>query len=361
MKILFIITGLGVGGAETQVCKLITELVKRGNQVKVISLSGEKIISPEIDDSEVIELHMKKNIFGFIMSYLKIISVIRDFRPDVIHSHMFHANIISRLSAAMFTNIKLICTAHSKNEGGHLRMFIYRLTDFLCDTMTNVSQEAVDEFIKLKAVKKDKIIAIHNGIDLEKFSPNINFRKKIRNELSIDKSTTVLMAIGRLTEAKDYPNLINAFDNVRRNNERVRLFIVGSGEEEHTIRLQVENLGLGNYVSFLGMRLDIPELLNACDLFILSSKWEGFGLVVAEAMACKRLVVATDCGGVKEVVGDAGILVESSNTSLLSKSIDIALNLSLTKKNKLCNLARKRIIEHYSMNSVVNKWIELYK
>ncbi|MNE51393.1 Capsular glucan synthase [compost metagenome] len=114
-------------------------------------------------------------------------------------------------------------------------------------------------------------------------------------------------------------------------------------------------------VEFIGMRYDVNKWMSAADVFVLSSAWEGFGLVVAEAMACERIVVATDCGGVKEVVGDCGYLVPPNDSTQLGNALSQALKLSELQRVQLGNSARRRIIESYSLASVSERWLSIYQ
>ena len=109
------------------------------------------------------------------------------------------------------------------------------------------------------------------------------------------------------------------------------------------------SLDILDVVDFLGVRMDIPALMSAADVFVLSSAWEGFGLVVAEAMACERLVVATDCGGVREVVGPYGHLVPPSDSKALCGALEAALNVSEAEYKTIGDCARKRIFDNFSL------------
>ena len=129
-----------------------------------------------------------------------------------------------------------------------------------------------------------------------------------------------LCVTGRFLELKDYPNLIRAFAQVRTRKPGIKLAIVGDGPLKADLEAVMNSLGVTDDVHLLGVRHDIPELMSACDVFVLSSASEGFGLVVAEAMACERIVVATDCGGVREVVGNAGLLVPLQDPEKLASA-----------------------------------------
>ena len=304
---------------------------------------------------------MKKTPIGFIRAYCQARQVINDFKPDVIHSHMVHANLFSRMLRLFMHIPKLICTAHSSNEGGRSRMLAYRITDSLCDLNTNVSQEAVDISVQRGAAPAERIIAMHNGIDTERFIFNSASRVKLRAELGLAENSRLLLAVGRLTQAKDYPNLFTAFTKLSELYDDVQLAVIGEGDEQAALTVIVTELGLTSRVHFLGLRRDVHEWMSAADVFVLSSAWEGFGLVVAEAMACERVVVATDCGGVKEVIGDCGILVPAKNSTALAQGLIQALALNAEVSSELGGLARKRVMNFYSLSTQVKSWINLYR
>ncbi|MCD6703720.1 glycosyltransferase [Vibrio cholerae] len=361
MKISIIITGLGMGGAETQVCNLTDRLAAYGHTILLISLTGESVNMPKHPSVKLVELNMRKTPFGFVKAYWQVVSNIRQFQPDIVHSHMVHANIFSRLLRAIAPIPRLVCTAHSNNEGGKTRMLAYRLTDRWCDLTTNVSQEAVEAFIAQKAAKPGRIVALHNGIDLAKFAFNPVARERCRAELGLNANQTLLLSVGRLTEAKDYPNLLRAFAQLVKSQPSIRLAIIGQGELTTQIEQMIEQLDLTSHVHLLGLRFDVADWMSAADCFVLSSAWEGFGLVVAEAMACERPVVATDCGGVREVVGDYGYLVPPRDSAKLADAIEQALAVSPKERKTLGENARKYIESRYSLSVVTDKWLEIYQ
>ncbi len=363
MKILFVITGLGMGGAEKQTCLLADRMVDAGHDVIIISLTGNTVVRP-INNISIKELKMGKNIFSFIYTLIRARELIKKFKPDVVHSHMFHANIFSRI-LRIFTKIPcLVCTAHSTNEGNKARMFIYRLTDKLASITTNVSQEAVQTFIDKGASYPGRIISIPNGIDTDKFKYTTETRLIKRKELNINDNNLMLLSVGRLTEAKDYPNLFKAYAKLCKENyfgRELLFFIVGVGHLQTELETLAEELNIKSSVHFLGIRNDIPDLMCAADIFILSSEWEGFGLVIAEAMACERVVVSTDCGGVKEVIGNCGELVPIKNHIALSDAISRMLTISVEEKTKLGAHARERIIKNNSIDVIMNRWVDIYR
>ena len=353
MKILYVITGLGLGGAEKVVCDLADQMILKGHDVKIVYLTGSVLVKPVSSRVELLPLHLNSasNIFCASRKYKKII---RDFSPDVIHSHMIHANIFARLNHLSFKYIRLICTAHNSNEGGRVRMLAYKLTNFLSNLNTNVSQEASESLISKGAFNKNNLITVYNGIDLSKF---IFFNKDINsNELSF-------LSVGRFNAQKDYPNLLHAIAIFRQNPQHKEyiLKIAGDGELRPQIEELIEHLGLKNNVTLLGRRNDIPQLMQEADFFILPSAYEGFGLVVAEAMACGAFVIATNSGGVAEVMGDTGILVPPQDSKALAEAIKQAVSKTPLEIQENNLKARQRVEELFSLEKSVENWLKIYR
>lgn len=360
MKLLFVITGLGMGGAENQVVNLADKLSNKGYDVCISYILEPEIVIPKSKNIKLIWLGGDKTLSGMIKAYFNLVKLIKTFKPSIVHSHMFHANIITRFTKILTNIPKLICTAHNKNEGGKIRMFLYRCTNFLGDFFTNVSQEAVQTFEEKNAVKKNQMIAMHNGIDTNKFLFNQESRDILRKELKIENKK-VFISIGRFDEAKDYPNLLNAFSIFYKKYKDIHLLIIGDGNLKTSIESMIINLNIEESVTLLGIRKDVEKFLSASDIFVLSSAWEGFGLVVAEAMACERIVVATDCGGVREVIDNCGFLIEPKNSEFLAETMQKAYFLNEKSAINIGNKARKRILEKYSLDNVVSLWEDIYK
>ncbi|GAA5093779.1 glycosyltransferase [Wohlfahrtiimonas larvae] len=351
MKILYVVTGLGLGGAEKVVADLADQMVLRGHVVKIAYLKGDVLVKPKSEHVELIYLGLESG-KKLIAASQKYRQLIQQYHPDVIHAHMVHANIFARLNRIGCKVPKLICTAHNSNEGGKIRMLAYRYTNFLSDFNTNVSQEAVQAFIEKGAFTSQNAEHIYNGINLEKFIYQVS--KEQQEKIS-------LLSIGRLNEQKDYPNLLNALVEVCKVFPKIHLNIAGEGELRSEIEALIEQLKLNQYVTLLGRRDDVPSLMQQADFFILSSKYEGFGLVVAEAMACGTFVIATDCGGVREVMGTTGLLVSPQNSQMLADAVIHAIELSEAERLDNNNAALAHVRENFDLNKVAQKWEQIYE
>jgi glycosyltransferase involved in cell wall biosynthesis len=335
-------------------------MVELGHDVSLITLYGESVVVPKSTEIKIFELGMIKTPFSVIKSYFEAVKIIKSLNVDVVHSHMVHANLFSRILRINTKMNKLICTAHSSNEGGLCRQVFYRLTNRLCDVFTNVSESAVQTFEDKGVVKKKSMICVYNGIDINRFQYVPSLRNKIRSELKIEDDVKVFIAVGSFNEAKDYPNLLCAFQKIASQGGSKHLIIIGDGALRKDLENLISTYAISQYVTMLGIRKDVSELMSAADYFVLSSAWEGFGLVVAEAMACQLPVVATDCGGVREVVGDYGLLCPPKNSNALAENMMQLIRMPSELRRELSINGREYIIRNFSLEEAANKWIEIY-
>ena len=357
MKILYVVTGLGLGGAEKVVIDIADQMNNLGHDVKIAYLTGKVIVRPQSNSIELIPLELNSFV-DFYKASKQYHNLLKHFQPDVIHAHMVHANIFTRLNRIIIThNYKLISTAHSNNEGGQARMIAYRLTHQLSNVTTNVSKKASEEFVKRHAVPKNGIVTVYNGIDLDKF--------KYTNSIDNLSEKITYISVGRFHDAKDYPNLLSAFSELKNKqlHREIELLIVGQTDDVIYPKLQefiIKN-NLESAVKILGKKDNIPELLSHANCFILSSKYEGFGLVVAEAMASGTFVIATDCGGSAEILGDTGILVPPQDSKALAEAIKQAVSKTSLEIQENNLKARQRVEELFSLERSVQNWLKLYE
>jgi glycosyltransferase involved in cell wall biosynthesis len=363
MKIALIITCLSMGGAESQVVDLADRLAASQHSVMIISLTDELIMMPSSPAVQVHTLNMKKTPASLLSAYKQACALLNAFKPDVVHGHMVHANIFSRLLRLAVPMQRLICTAHSTNEGSAFWMWAYRLTDRFAHMTTNVSQEALDRAIARGAVPSRKVMVVYNGIDCERFRFDPVIRKTVRTALNVPDSTQVLLAAGRFCKAKDYPNLLRAFRTVSASRDDCVLWIAGAGDAADQACLDelAGQLRIRHRVLFLGFRRDVNALMSGADIFVLSSAWEGFPLVVGEAMACERIVVSTDAGGVREWLGASSFIVPTRDDSALARALLHALNLDENTRRTSGRAAREHVLSFYSLDAVAARWERIYR
>ena len=227
MRIQLVITGLTVGGAEKIVVALADRYAVGGNAVTLVRLHGSADVTPNNPSVRLENLGIRRNPVSFFRGLWRLWRLTHEFRPDVVNSHLVHANILTRLSRLFMPVPRLVSSAHNCNEEGRGRMIAYRLTDRLADISTNVSEEAVEAFEQQGALRPGRMVAIHNGIDIDHFSFDEQARRNVRAELGLNTTTPLLLAVGRLWEPKDYPTLLHAFSRLSNGRDRPHLAIVG--------------------------------------------------------------------------------------------------------------------------------------
>jgi glycosyltransferase involved in cell wall biosynthesis len=343
----------------------VTNLADRyaaaGHEVMLVRFHGEAELQPADPRVRLESLAMRRSPTGVLGALVRFRHLMRTFRPDVVNSHLVHANILTRLLRPVTPMPRLVSSAHNTDEEGRGRMLAYRLTDRLADISTNVSAEAVQAFVDQGALRSGRMKVVHNGIDTLAFAFDATALVAVRREMGLSDDEPVLLAVGRLWEQKDYHNLLRALANLSEQGLYPRLLIVGDGPLRQSLADEAESLGVADRVRFLGVRHDVPALMSACDIFVLSSAWEGFGLVVAEAMACERVVVATDSGGVREVIGDAGYLVPPRDSGALAQALALALRLSIDERAQLGRAGRAWIVGRYSIEATAQRYLDIYQ
>ena len=266
----------------------------------------------------------------------------------------------ARLARLVGATPIVLSTIHNICEGGWGRTLAYRLTDPLSRHTTAVSEAVADRYMQISAVPRHKLSAITNGIDVETFAPE---RYGTEHESARREDRFVWLAAGRAVPGKDFKNLLAAFMLVRTQAPEAQLWIAGQYHEQgHRIEKQVFGADSREWKSirWLGLCEDMPTTIAAADAFVLSSAWEGMPLVVGEARAMEKPVVATDVGGVCELVGDAGVLVPPKAPHVLAEAMLRMMRMQPGERRGVGKAARARIVQHFDMNAKADEWESFY-
>jgi len=359
MRIVYVLPSLGIGGAERQVVALSERMRARGHAVALITLLGRQ--AEEWPTTvEVLRLDLRKTPAGIVGALLRARRFLRGFRPDLIHSHVFPANMAGRLFKLMLPDAVVLSTVHNVYEGGWGRMLAYRLTDCLSRRTFAVSAAAAERYVRLGAIPARKSSVQPNGIDCAEFTPSPERREQMRARMGVTYEFVWLTA-GRITAAKDYPNLLRAFASVLQEFPKARLWIAGEAVGTESAAIQAQSAELGAAVRWLGLRRDMPALLDAADGFVLASAWEGMPLVLGEAMAMEKPVVATDVGGVRELVGEAGIIVPPMKPGSLAGAMLTTMQHTEEERQKIGQKGRARIAASFSLEAKADEWEAIYR
>ncbi|MGH9563911.1 MAG: glycosyltransferase [Terracidiphilus sp.] len=380
MRVVTVLTSLGVGGAEKQALAVAERMEKRGHEVALLVLRAQLAQEWRTALRRVhLDIHgMREKPVSIVMGWRQAQRFLRDFRPDVVHSHSFHANLLARLlqigarirRSTGARRAAVISTVHNVYEGGWMRMLAYRLTDGWSDCTVAVSEAAAERFMRLKAIRRDQCLVRANGIDSVEFAPDHERRAAERTAMGV-ASCFVWLSAGRVTPAKDFPNLLRAFAIVRMEAPESELWIAGAlleakeaistgGLARESLAKDAERSRLER-VRWLGLRRDMPALMDAADGFVLASAWEGMPLVLGEAMAMEKPVVATNVGGVRQLVGDCGAIVPAKNPETLAAAMLKTMRQSREERAQLGRIARERIVRQFSIDAVADWWEGTYQ
>lgn len=359
MRIMLLSTGLRLGGAEQQVAALARQYIALGHAVAVVSLTPDCEVELPAT-ATVLRLGMRKTPWSMANTLWRVRAFLRAWQPDILHAHMVHANLFARALTRITRTPPVICTAHSYREGGRLRMLAYRLTDRWASLTTHVSADGRQGMIDAGAVPPDRIVVVPNGIELDRFRPSPELRLAARQSLGATDASILILNVGRLVPEKAQGLLLDAFSRLQSEEAlEARLLIAGEGSERDALAATIDRLGLAGSATLLGMRRDVAALLNAADLFVLSSEIEGMPLVIAEALACGCPVVSTDAPGVAGLLGDAGWIVPRNNAAELATAMRAALRAGLGSHSEQA-ARRDRIALRFGIDAVARQWLACY-
>ncbi|MCL6543643.1 MAG: glycosyltransferase [Bryobacteraceae bacterium] len=362
-RVILLTTNLAEGGAERQVASLARGLVRRGWEVQVISLVEPSAFREELKTAgvPVFSLRMQPGCPD-PRGYLRLLALLGRLRPQILHCHMFHANLLGRLSRLLCPVPGLISTLHSMAETGQASRSIfwrdkfYRWTDCLSDMTVAVAQAVAERHANAGAVHRGKLRVIPNGIDTTVFRPDEEFRRRVRRALGFGEEF-LWLAAGRLMWKKGYGLLLEAFASLSQG----VLLIAGSGPLEQWLRQQAEELRVN--VRFLGHRRDMPDLMRACDAFVQASVVEGLPMALLEASASALPCVATSAGGAGEVMihGRTGFLVEAGDPESLAGAMKKLAAMPVEERRRMGEAARAHVLARFEMESVISQWEALYR
>jgi glycosyltransferase involved in cell wall biosynthesis len=275
---------------------------------------------------------------------------------------MFHANLMGRLARLLFPIPRVISTLHSLAESSRRspdvsrRDRLYRLTDPLAHATVAVCQAAADRHAEAGAVSREKLRVIPNGVDTAKFRPDDARREAVRRAMGA-ADEFVWLAAGRLMWKKDYPTMIRAAARCAGR----KLWIAGTGPQEDELRALAAELKAD--VHFLGLRADLPELMNAADALVLSSTVEGLPMVLLEAASSGLPCVATRAGGSGEVIidGQTGFLSPCGDVESLASAMAQVEALSIEDRREMGRAARTAALQRFDIGVIASQWERLYR
>jgi glycosyltransferase involved in cell wall biosynthesis len=294
-----------------------------------------------------------------------LVSYIRRERIDIIHTHLLAADIMGRV-AGFITRRPVVSTIHNgrvdlDKEPLHRRMMERWSARLWCRRLIVVSTILRDEIAAWFGFRLGKVLAIPNGIDTSRFLPPPGFDAAAVKRDLLGGEYPMITNVARLTPQKAQRYLVEAAALIAPTHPDARFVIVGDGELRDEVDELVRAHDLTGKVIITGPRTDIPRILAASDVFVLSSLWEGMPLSLLEAMAAGCPAVATDVGGVSEVLKDGvtGLLVPPADAEALARAITDCLD-NPTSARKRASAAQSMVLTQYDKTTMIRKWQAVY-
>ncbi len=371
MKVLHLITGLEVGGAETMLLNLLKQPTFANEVSRVVSLTNIGVIGSRIQKlgTDVVALGMEPG-HPELKGFSQLVHILRSDPPDLIQSWMYHADFLGSLAAFFCGNIPIVWGLHHTLDGDHpvqkSTMRIVQANAFL-SRWSPKKVICCAESARLAHIRagyiSSKLIVIPNGIDLNEFSPDLNARSEVRSEIGVDLQTPLIGMFARFHPQKDHKNFISAAGILHESFPGVHFLLAGAGitPDNREMLTWLQASGILDQTHLLGLREDMPRLMSAVDIASLSSAYgEALPLVIAESMACGIPCAVTNIGDSALIIGNMGRVVPPGDPKALSLAWEELLTLPARDRHALGVRTRQKISLEYNINRVSELYLALY-
>ena len=361
IKVLHLVTSLEVGGAQHGMLLGLPRFDSDQYEHIVCSIMGRMQMASQFREAgvEVRSLGLSRK--TDIAVVLRLRALLKEIRPDVLHTYLLHGNILGRLIGRLVGVPVIIGSERTIGQARKWGRLATRLTNPLTDAVEVNSEIGGRAIERDLGVPSEKIELVRSGLDLSVFS-SANRRDELRSEFGVAADQHLIVYMGRLRTVKGVEFGIRAFATALEQLPNIRMVLAGEGDQRNFLGSLVSELGISEQVEFLGVRNDVPELLGAADSVLMPSLTEGFPRTAIEAMAAGKPVIATNVGGTPEAVidGETGILVPARDSDALSAAI-VRLVGDTDLQARLAQAGRKRAEKNYSVDRYVSRLDELYR
>ena len=332
MKVLHVITSLVRGGAENHLASLAIGQVKQNIQVTIAYLKSKPYWLETLEKNNVSISSLDMRYYGDLQPILKLKSLISKLQPDIIHAHLPPAELYTRLALLGIPSKKLPLIVSKHNEGDfyggfghrHIGSWVSRRASHVIAISDTVK---TNQCINYLSCPSEKVTTVYYGIDPNPYQKVSDDEiKKIRSLWSVTDETYLIGTVARLVPQKALHVLLDGFRlHLKTATKPSKLVVVGVGTLESDLKNRAIELGIQDKVIWAGFREDIPVVMNALDVFALTSEYEGLGLVLLEAMSASKPVVASNVSAIPEVVSDGitGILFTPKNSVALAEAFKL--------------------------------------
>lgn len=370
MKILHVIVGLNTGGAEKNLERLILGHAndpRFDHSVAVLTTTGPIGEALRRRGVAVHSLHMRSPANAPLVIW-KLRGIVRATKPDVVHTWMYHADLLGGVAARLAGNSGVLWSIHTTDmmpgtarTTGVIRRVCALLSRSIPAAILCVAAAARESHAAI-GYDSRKMVVVPNGFDMSKFVADPQARDALRRQLGWTEQTVVVGCVARFNYYKDHPNLIRAAALLARRAEHVRILLVGRDMVETNQELNglIQQSGYPDRFVLLGERDDVAGCLSAMDIFCQPSRSEAFPTALGEAMAVGLPCVATDVGDSAVLIGDAGTLVPKEDPVALAAALERLVNMAARERHELGARARSRISENFSIDRIRRRYEDIY-
>ena len=362
LRIVQLITEMAPAGAEKVVHDLAIGLSAKGHQVCVATLldapGQPTTLTDDLPAHGVTVMRLKMRWKGDLLRLSALARLLRQARPHILHTHLWHADLAAKamLPAIWRRRPALLSTIHIADRRPiHWRFAIDRLTQPWVDQIVSVSPSVMDFYRRRVGAAAHKCVVVPNGINVAAYQA-LPDRRQARARCGAASAEPVIGTIARLDPQKGLPVLLQAFGILARRCPRAALLIAGAGPDREALEALAVRLGLANRVHMLGFQQDVRPVLAALDVFVLPSRWEGFGLATLEAMAAGLAVVVTDVPGSRDLVEheQTGLVVPPNDPLALGRAIircltqtDIRVRMGQRAQTTASSFSVQKMVDRY--------------
>ncbi|UCD29746.1 MAG: glycosyltransferase [Planctomycetota bacterium] len=360
IRLTYVITDLNIGGVPLHLYRLATRLPPDKFQVRIISLADVGPVGDRLRRAGIPVFACEARSPRDIGALWRLGIQLRTYRPDILHSLLFHANIAARIVGPMagIPINRIICEIQTAERERHWHLAVDNLTCRLCRCQVGNSPSVVAYLRQHAHIPDARLRCMLGGVDFEEIA---SARPLARESLGLSQDEAFIIWTGRLDPVKGFEEMLSAFGQVC-TTIQARLAIVGEGPYRPTVERLIRENGLSEHVLMLGMRSDVPALLQTADVFLLCSRTEGLPNSLLEAMAAGLPVVATDVAGSRDLIspGDTGVLVRAQSSEEIAKGLLTVLK-NREEGEKMGRRARDWIRGDMSLNRLLDRWISFYE
>jgi len=361
VKVCQLITELGPAGAERCVYELARRLDRNRFDVQVASLRGG-VVAEWLGEAGI-----RVTVLGVrgrwdVRGLGKLVRLLRRERIDLLHTHLFHADLVGRPAAALAGVPHLVHTVHTVEGRFRPWQFAYaRLLADSCERIVCVSASARDAHARRSGLPLRRYAVIPNGLDAGAFARDEGSRRRLRGQWALGGDQVLAAFVGRLDYEKGLDVLLSAMSHLAARGRPVEAVIAGDGPQRRMVENFVAHGEGGRHCRYLGFVRDVRAVLSAADVFVMPSRWEGFGLAAAEAMAASLPVIASDIPALRDLLaeGTAGLLVERDDSLSLAEAIDRLAD-DAPLRAALGSAGRRRVVESHPIEQNIAAHERLY-